>query len=61
VKTDKGIVRILHGKGDKARTVGLPMDACVALNRWLDKRKKLKLDSRVPLFCTLDGKPMSDA
>lgn len=61
VKTDKGVVRILHGKGDKARTVGLPLDACVALDRWLDKRKKLKLNSRAPLFCTLDGKPMSDA
>ncbi len=61
VETDKGVVRILHGKGDKARTVGLPMDACVALDRWLDKRKKLKLSNKSPLFCTLDGKPMSDA
>lgn len=61
VETDKGVVRILHGKGDKARTVGLPPDACVALDRWLDKRKAMKLNSRVPLFCTLDGKPMSDA
>jgi len=61
VETDKGIVRVLHGKGDKARTVGLPMDACVAVDRWLDKRKKLKLSNKAPLFCTLDGKPMSDA
>ncbi len=61
VESDKGIVRVLHGKGDKARTVGLPMDACVALDRWLDKRKKLKFGNKVPLFCTLDGKPISDA
>ena len=61
VETDKGVVRILHGKGDKARTVGLPMDACVALDRWLDRRKKLKLSNKVPLFCTLDGKPMFDS
>ncbi len=59
VKTDKGVVRILHGRGDKSRTVGLPMDACVALDRWLDKRKKL--NRGVPLFCTLDGKTMSEA
>lgn len=61
VATDKGIVRLLHGKKDKTRTVGLPPDACVALDRWLDKRKKLKLNNRVPLFCTLDGKPLKDA
>lgn len=61
VETDKGIIRVLHGKGDKARTVGLPPDACVALDRWLDKRKAMKLGSRSPLFCTLDGKPLSDA
>ena len=61
VETDKGVIRVLHGKGDKARTVGLPPDACVALDRWLDKRKKLKFNNKVPLFCTLEGKPMSDA
>lgn len=61
VTTDDGIVRVLHGKGDKARTVGLPPDACVALDRWLDKRKAMKISSRVPLFCTLDGRPLSDA
>ncbi len=61
VETDKGILRVLHGKGDKARTVGLPPDACMALDRWLDKRTKLKLSNKVPIFCTLDGKPMCDA
>lgn len=61
VETDKGVIRVLHGKGDKSRTVGLPPDACVAVDRWLDKRKKLKLSNKVPIFCTLNGKPMSDA
>jgi len=61
IESDRGIVRVLHGKGDKARTVGLPPDACIALDRWLDKRKTLKISNRTHLFCTLDGKPLSDA
>ena len=59
VETDKGVIRILHGKGDKARTVGMPQDACVALDRWIDKRKQLKIRKSAPLFCTLDGAPLS--
>ena len=61
VETGKGVVRVLHGKGDKSRTVGLPPDACVAVDRWLDKRKAMQLGSRIPLFCTLEGRPLSDA
>lgn len=61
MKTDKGVMRVLHGKGDNARTVVLPPDACVDLDRWLYKRWVMKLSSRIPLFCTPDGKPLSDA
>jgi integrase/recombinase XerD len=61
VETDKDVIRVLHGKEDKARILGLPMNASITLDRWLDKRKKLKLSNKSPTFCTLDGKPMSDA
>jgi site-specific recombinase XerD len=56
-----GTVRVLHGKGDQARTVGLDPGAMAMVGRWLDRRTKLKLNGRYPLLCTLDGRPVSSA
>jgi integrase/recombinase XerD len=56
-----GSLRILHGKGDKARTAPLPSDAAEAVDRWLDCRKRLRLTGRHPLFCTLKGEPLWDS
>jgi len=53
-----GAVRVLHGKGNRARTVALDPGALAVLERWLDRRRKLKLNGRHPLFCTLDGHPV---
>ncbi|MCP4248766.1 MAG: tyrosine-type recombinase/integrase [bacterium] len=36
-----GSVRVLHGKGDKARTVGLDPQAFALVDRWLDVRPRL--------------------
>lgn len=51
-------VRVLHGKGDKATVRGFHPSATDALAYWLDRRKGLGLRNG-PLFCTLDGKPLS--
>ncbi len=49
-------LRVLHGKGDKPRTVGLDAGALDAISRWLDRRRGLGLARNgAPLFCTLDG------
>jgi site-specific recombinase XerD len=54
-----GTVRVLHGKGDKARTVSIDAGAMALVQRWADKRAELGYRRGV-LFCTLKGTPMSD-
>ena len=54
-------LRVLHGKGNKARTAPLPPDAAEAIDRWLDARRKLGITARRPLFCTLGGEPLWDS
>jgi len=54
-------IRVRHGKGDKARTVGLDSQAWAVLRTWLDVRATLgQVDQSSPLFCTLSGGPLSD-
>ena len=53
VDLSKGAVRVLHGKGDQARTVGLPEDARDALQLWVNTRKALGCKKTQPLFCTI--------
>jgi site-specific recombinase XerD len=54
-----GVVRIRHGKGDKARTVALDPEAAAVLAVWIERRARLGLMG--PLFCTLAGKPLQPA
>lgn len=50
-------IRVLHGKGDRARTAGIDKGAVVHLARWADKRAALGIRSRI-LLCRLDGGPL---
>jgi site-specific recombinase XerD len=58
---DAGTVRVLHGKGQKARTVGFDPAGFALIERWLDKRAAQGINGRAPIFCTLDGKPLKTA
>ncbi|HEX9529521.1 MAG TPA: site-specific integrase [Acidimicrobiales bacterium] len=51
----RGTIRILRGRGDKARTVAIDPGAAAAIGRWLDRRAHLGIGRRRPLFCTLAG------
>ncbi len=59
VDRNAGTIRILHGKGNRARTVGIDDGALAVVTVWLEKRKALRLNGRHPLFCTLKGRRLS--
>jgi site-specific recombinase XerD len=56
-----GTLRVLHGKGDRARTVGVEPGALAIVARWQDVRRKLNIGPRARLFCTLAGHPLKTA
>jgi integrase/recombinase XerD len=58
VDREEGTVRILHGKGDKMRVVGLDPEAFAALDRWLDVRAARGIGRGATVFCTLTGAKM---
>jgi len=58
---DRSTIRVLHGKGDKSRTVGLDPGSWEILERWIERRKLLGFTGRERLFCTLNGKPIFDS
>jgi site-specific recombinase XerD len=55
IDTEAGTVRVLHGKGDKARLVALDDEALAVLGRWMERRGTLGHNGRQPVFCTLKG------
>jgi integrase/recombinase XerD len=57
VDLEAGSIRVLHGKGDKARTAGIDEGAAGHVARWMDTRRALKIRSR-HLICSLQGKPL---
>jgi integrase len=48
-----GTVRILHGKGRRARTVGLDDPALAVLLVWIETRRAAGIPNDGPLFCTV--------
>ena len=51
-----GTVRVLCGKGGRARTVGIDAGGVAVLARWLAVRGALGRGDRDPLLCTLAGR-----
>ena len=65
VDLDHGTIAVLHGKGDRRRTVGIDPDALAVIERWMDRRRKLGISPRAPLFCTISrphrGQPLQSS
>ncbi len=59
---ERWTVRVLHGKGDQARTTVLQPAAALAVSEWLRERDRLGLGPYHPLFCTISkgvmGRPL---
>jgi site-specific recombinase XerD len=53
-----GTIRVLRGKGNKTRLVGIDSGAMAIIQRWLDTRGELGMNGRQRMFCTLKGKPV---
>ena len=61
IDLDAGTVRVLHGKGDQARTVGIDEGAAALIREWLDKRAGIIGDQQARVFCTLTGRPVQSS
>ncbi len=53
-----GSVTVLHGKGDRRRTVGIDPGAVRVVEAWIERRRLIGIAESAPLFCTLRGAPM---
>ena len=61
VDIEAGSIRVLNGKGGRARTVGIDPAAGAVVDRWLVVRTELGMNGTHPIFCTLGGGRMTDA
>jgi integrase/recombinase XerD len=62
VDTKAGTIRIRHGKGDKARVVGIDPHGAALLDAWMERRKTHRLNGRHLIFCVYEtgkvGQPL---
>jgi integrase/recombinase XerD len=54
VEPARGTVRVLHGKGDQWRLVGVDAPAMAVVVQWLGLRQRLAINGRAPLFCLIE-------
>ena len=54
-----GSVTVLHGKGDRRRTVGIDPGATRVVEIWIARRRLLDIPAEAPLFCTLHSASMT--
>ena len=59
INLEIGSVVVLHGKGNRLRTVGIDPGANSHIEAWLDRRPTLGPPADAPLFCTFKGGPMN--
>jgi site-specific recombinase XerD len=55
-----GAIRVLHGKGDKSRTVGIDAGATDYVQHWLAVRQRWGVTGCLPIFCTRSGQQLGE-
>lgn len=58
--TERRVVNVRRGKGDKARMVPIDDQALARVQLWIASRKQLPRVTGQRLFCTHDGTPLED-
>jgi site-specific recombinase XerD len=53
-----GTIRILHGKGNKPRTIQVDPGTTAIIEQWLTARATLRVGPAVPLLCSRYGQPL---
>ena len=61
VNLEIGAITVLHGKGDRRRTVGIDPGADPHIEAWMERRQTLNPPAGAPLFCTLKGGPLDSS
>ena len=59
VDLERGAIRVLHGKGGRARTVGIDRIGIDSLEGWMHERRGMGYSSGEVLFITRSGLPLS--
>jgi len=59
VELERGAVRVLHGKGGRARTVGIDPMGARNLRAWISEHRELGYSSGDRLFITLSGRALT--
>jgi site-specific recombinase XerD len=54
-----GAIQVLHGKGDRRRTVGIDPGALALVEAWWEVRSQYGYRDHLALFCTFAGQPMN--
>lgn len=61
VNLETGAIRVLHGKREKDRVVGVSAQAIEILQDWLADRERRGFTRRAPIFCSRTGRRLCDS
>jgi len=56
IDLDRGAIRVLHGKGNRARTVGIDRGAAKSIEMWINEHRSMGYSAGDPLFVTASGR-----